>query len=158
MLHPQPHVHLQICVYPCWIRVFCIKLEQSCVLTSNIYWEQRVHWWIKVGDSQCRFVPCILPPSHKTCNLLCTTLIPCPLGAQMDLSSHSSEVTTRLYLHISADVCWGWHPFPPAVVCTASTQSPGRVRDVHFPASWHKGERPRQPWVWICHGNNWSEV
>lgn len=67
MLHPPPRIHLQICAHPCWIRVFCIKLQWSRVLASNIWWEQRVHCWIKVEDSQYCFMPCVLPPSHKSC-------------------------------------------------------------------------------------------
>lgn len=67
MLRPPPRIHLQICAHPCWIRVFCIKLQQSRVLASNICWEQ---WWIKVGESQYCFIPPVLPPSHKSCRFV----------------------------------------------------------------------------------------
>lgn len=63
-------------------------------------------------------VPRVLPPGTSPAGLLCSTLIPCPLGARMDLSSRGGVTgwtftcPTSGLLFSGSGESRAWHPFP----------------------------------------------
>lgn len=66
-------------------------------------------WEILSIGSCLVFFPQAPSPAH----LLCSTLIPCPVGAQMDLSSGGSGITARLYpTYPTSRLMWGEQRLP----------------------------------------------